>query len=118
VVQNFAVDTKFTISGGVGPLVLRQPVVGVASVVALSPGAISAVVIPRLLRTELLLLLLLWPESSHIGIRGCCIVILVILHSMDIDGGGLAFILFNPMFSEEHLVGVIDGEPSLVFVGQ
>jgi hypothetical protein len=110
VIQDFAVDTEFTVSGSVGTLVLHRFVVAVASVVALSPGLIS-VVVALLLLVEWLLLLL-WPlqtESSHIRVCVSGIVTLIILHSVNIDSGGLSFVLLNSVLCEEHLIGIIDG---------
>ncbi len=119
VIQDFAVDTKFTVSGSVGALVLCQFVVTVASVVALSAGSISTVV--ALLLLVELLLLLLWPlrtESSHIMVRVSGVVTLIIFHSVNVDSGGLSFVLLNSVLCEEHLIGVVDGKSCLVLVGE
>ena len=115
VVEYFAVDTKFTISGGIVALILgRSVVVVVSSVIVLSSGRISPVAV--LLLAELLLLWMLWPECSHIGIHVGCLRVLTVLDSMNCERRRLTFVLFNSVLREEGLVGLIHREPGLILV--
>jgi len=93
---------------------LRLPDAGVASVGALTSGAIATVVVSGRLRARLPLL---WPECSHIRILCWSVLIWVVFHGMNINCR-LVLVLLNSVFGEERLVCVIYSEACLILVRQ
>ncbi len=110
-IKDFAVYTKFSISGCVVTLRLRGPVVVVAPVVVLTSG-----LIPSVVAAVLLLLLALWLESSDIWVRIGGLVDLLFFDCMHRECSRLTLVLFNSVLREEGLVGFVHRESGLIFV--
>jgi len=111
-VENFAIDTEFTVSGNIGPGMVGA-LAGVVEVgfATLSSGTIVAPVV-EILHLPVLLPLLR-SESRNILLLFRIHEVLICWHGMNLWG---LFVHLQPVVSEENFVGVFNGEPRLVFV--